>query len=143
MTGPVPPAALAAARAAVPFVNEGACRRILEAGAPAIEAAAAAAEAERWAHKSADIAAKAHAAERERCALLAEEHRATWLEPCDADDHERGRACREPGVHEVQMDGKRLRLCERHVRPEFHPPDLHKKLPGAVKRVLRNYGGRA
>ncbi len=38
MTGPVPPEALAAARAAVPFVNSGACRRILAAGAPAIEA---------------------------------------------------------------------------------------------------------
>ncbi len=45
----VPPAALANARAAVPFVNAGACRRILEAAAPAIEVKAAAAERERCA----------------------------------------------------------------------------------------------
>ncbi len=39
MTGPVPPEALRLARAAAPFTNEDACRRILEAAAPAIAAA--------------------------------------------------------------------------------------------------------
>ena len=55
----VPPKALAAARAAAPFVNSGACQRILEAGAPAIEA---------------DV--------RERCARLAENYQC----PCGDDD---------------------------------------------------------
>jgi hypothetical protein len=51
--------------------------------------------------------------------------------------YERNRHCPDPGVHQVQFDGKKYRLCERHVRPEFHPPDLHKKLPGPVKRAVR------
>ena len=49
---------------------------------------------------------------------------------------ERGRACHEPGIHEVQFDGRKLRLCDRHSRPEFHPPDLRKKLPGRVQPAV-------
>ena len=56
--------------------------------------------------------------------------------------YEKNRACREAGVHQVQLDGKRRLFCERHVRPEFHPPDLHKKLPGPVKRAIRKLGER-
>ncbi len=89
MTGPVPPAALAAARAAAPFVNRHAVRRILEAGAPAI----AAAERAKWIRIEPDpdspshnqgvfdvsaLVAEAVAAERERCAQLAEEHGAHY-----------------------------------------------------------------
>jgi hypothetical protein len=39
----------------------------------------------------------------------------------------------------VKIDGKETGLCDRHSRPEFHPPDLHKKLPGAVKRAARRF----
>ncbi len=89
MTGPVPPEALRLARAAVPFVNSGACRRILEAAAPAIEAAAeerfAAAAREELAgplaELGAQIAREATAAERERCAQLAEKAGAIYPLP--------------------------------------------------------------
>src|SRR5438445_368828 len=65
MTGPVPHAALAAARAAVPFVNGDACRRILEAAAPAIAAA-----------------------ERERLRQVSRECEATYPHRIDLRDHE-------------------------------------------------------
>ena len=45
--------------------------------------------------------------------------------------------CRESMVYEVQFDGRKHALCERHARPEFHPPDLHKKLPGAEQGKKR------
>ncbi len=61
--------------------------------------------------------------------------RAQAVAACDY--NEDGRRCRESGIYGVQFDGKPVRLCDRHSRPEFHPPDLHKKLPGRVKRALR------
>jgi hypothetical protein len=43
---------------------------------------------------------------------------------------ERGRSCHEPPTCVVRIGGKELGLCDRHSRPEFHPPDLHNRLPG-------------
>lgn len=42
---------------------------------------------------------------------------------------ENGRRCHDDGVHEARMSGRTVRLCERHGRPEFHPRDLHDRLP--------------
>jgi hypothetical protein len=38
------------------------------------------------------------------------------------------------------MDGRKLDLCEQHARPEFHPPDLHKKLPHWLARARKAAG---
>lgn len=61
--------------------------------------------------------------------------------------HERERACRQTPIYEVKLDGREYRLCERHARPEFWPPDLRKKLPGRLKRLAvaltQQRGGRS
>lgn len=50
---------------------------------------------------------------------------------------ERDRDCHEPGAYEIQFSGRKNWLCERHVRPEFHPPDLRKRLPGRIQRAIK------
>jgi hypothetical protein len=57
------------------------------------------------------------------------------------DYYEYNRQCREHAAHRVQLDGKKLGLCDRHARREFHPPDLYKKLPGPLKRAARSLAG--
>jgi hypothetical protein len=41
-------------------------------------------------------------------------------------------ACRAPAAGELQAHNQREHgpwaLCEEHMKPEFHPPDLHNKL---------------
>jgi hypothetical protein len=58
----------------------------------------------------------------------------TGLGRCDY--RERNNHCRQDAAYEVQFDGRKVRLCVRHSRPEFHPPDLHKKLPGIIRRAF-------
>jgi hypothetical protein len=44
---------------------------------------------------------------------------------------ERGKTCHEPAVGELKvrtMDNAPSPMCERHIQPEMHPPDLHRKL---------------
>lgn len=62
----------------------------------------------------------------------------------ECDYSENDRACHEPGIHELQMDGRALRLCKRHAEPRFWPPDLRRKLPGGPlhRAVTRLAGGR-
>ena len=52
------------------------------------------------------------------------------------DYHDKGFRCQAEGVYGVQFDGRPVRLCVTHAEPRFHPPDLHKKLPGRVRRAL-------
>lgn len=49
---------------------------------------------------------------------------------------ERDRACHEASAIVIKISGRETPLCDRHSRPEFHPPDLHGKLPGRLKRAL-------
>jgi hypothetical protein len=46
------------------------------------------------------------------------------------------RSCREPAPHLARFDGREHPLCDEHVKPKYHPPDVRKKLPGIVKRVV-------
>ncbi len=51
--------------------------------------------------------------------------------------YENYRRCANAADFEVAMLGRKVGLCDRHARPEFHPRDLHKRLPGAIRRTLR------
>ena len=50
--------------------------------------------------------------------------------------YERDRRCHETAIVTIRIGGRETPLCDRHSRPEFHPPDLHKKLPGRLKRAI-------
>jgi hypothetical protein len=41
---------------------------------------------------------------------------------------ENDRRCHEAATIMIKISGRDTPLCNRHSRPEFHPPDLHKKL---------------
>ena len=56
--------------------------------------------------------------------------------------HEQDRACREAATVVIKISGRDVGLCDRHSRPEFHPPDLHKKLPGRLSRAVRKGAAR-
>lgn len=49
-------------------------------------------------------------------------------EVTECDYYENGRYCHEPPAVVATIGGKLAGLCQRHKRPEFHPPDLHKRL---------------
>lgn len=61
--------------------------------------------------------------------------------------HEGNRHCGAQAIYEAKIAGRDLLLCERHIRPEFWPPDLRKKLPGRLKRLAaaltQQRGGRS
>jgi hypothetical protein len=44
---------------------------------------------------------------------------------------ESGHRCHEAAVVIVSIGGRDFGLCARHRLPEFHPPDLHKRLRAA------------
>jgi hypothetical protein len=51
--------------------------------------------------------------------------------------HERERHCTETDTIRIMIDGKPVNLCKRHLKPEFHPEDIRKKLPGKIAQALR------
>lgn len=58
--------------------------------------------------------------------------------------------CRDLATRNVRYDGRIFPLCDEHIKPRYHPADVHHKLPGALRRAVRvatervrNYGGRA
>jgi hypothetical protein len=55
------------------------------------------------------------------------------------DYHEHDRPCRQPAVVEIKLDGKPVKLCDRHLRPEYHPEDIRKKLPRKLATALRRF----
>ncbi len=57
----------------------------------------------------------------------------------NCDYHERERKCSLAPVVEILIDGKPVKLCDRHQRPEYHPEDIRKKLPGKIARAIRRF----
>ena len=55
---------------------------------------------------------------------------------------ENDRDCRADPYLEIPIDGKLVKLCKRHLRPEFHPADIRKKLPGKIETALRRLAAR-
>jgi hypothetical protein len=53
--------------------------------------------------------------------------------------HENGRHCPRSETVEITIDGRPVRLCARHQRPEFHPPDIQRKLPGKLAQAVRRF----
>jgi hypothetical protein len=96
----IPPEAVSAAAEAIGSAMitrqspEAIAHAALEAAAPLILAEAATRLKAEVADEAIAICAEtvleAVAAERAECIRLAAEHKATWLQPCDEDDHERG-----------------------------------------------------
>jgi hypothetical protein len=55
------------------------------------------------------------------------------------DYHERERHCPEPPTVEILIDGKQAKLCARHQRPEYHPDDIRRRLPGKLAQAVRRF----
>jgi hypothetical protein len=50
----------------------------------------------------------------------------------NCDYHDRQRRCPESPSIEILIDGKPVKLCDRHQRPEYHPADIRAKLPAKL-----------
>jgi hypothetical protein len=66
------------------------------------------------------------------------------LDPADGIEciyHERDRRCHEPAVWVIPATWAHPAwpFCERHAKPGFHPPDMHKLLPGRITRAIRRH----
>lgn len=55
------------------------------------------------------------------------------------DYHEREFRCADDAEMEIKIDGKPAKLCKRHLKPEYHPQDIRRMLPGKIAMALRRF----